>query len=287
MLQGEEIYLSYGQKQVLQGVTLKLRQGEIVGMIGENGVGKTTLIRILSGLTLPKKGRIKTDGQKIAALVEQPSFFLDMTGRENLEYFLNRRMETKEANDAPFGCENFWNLPVRKYSMGMRQKLALWMLFLSEADYLLLDEPSVALDAATIKEFDQLLLRQKPIRGILIASHNFQELQGICDRVLVMAGGRIKKELSTEVDGREVYRICLLEAPSESVRELLDAEGLYLKNDAIEFSGSEREFSALLKKLILAGAALREATCLHTLLEKNYLDVLQEEREASDETRVS
>ena len=287
MLRGEKIYLSYGRKAVLQGVTLELHSGEIVGLVGENGVGKTSLIRVLSGLTPPKKGGVEHEGKTVAALVEQPSFFLDMTGKENLDYFLGRRIGKEEAADAPFGCGSFLELPVRKYSMGMRQKLALWMLLLSEADYLLLDEPSVALDAAALEEFDQLLLRQKKSRGILIASHNFQELQSVCDRVLVMAGGRIQKELAAETDGREIYRIVLLSAPSEEVRELLAAEGLSCSDNAVEFAGSEKELSVLLRKLIVAGAEVCEAMRLHTILEKEFLAVIKEEQEAANEKGIS
>lgn len=287
MLRGEELYLSYGRKAVLQGVTLELHSGEIVGLVGENGVGKTSLIRVLSGLTLPKKGAVKKEGETVAALVEQPSFFLDMTGKENLEYYLGRRIGKEEAAAAPFGCDSFWELPVRKYSMGMRQKLALWMLLLSEADYLLLDEPSVALDAPALEEFDQLLLKQKSLRGILIAGHNFQELQRVCDRVLVMVDGRIRKELGAETDGREIYRIVLRGAPSEDVKGLLAAEGLSLSDNRIEFAGSEQELSALLRKLILAGAEVCEAVRLHTLLEKNCLAIMKEKQEAADEKGIS
>ena len=173
MVSVDNVYKSYGRKKVLNGANLQIKQGEIVGIVGANGAGKTTLIKLISKLIYPTKGEIELNDHSVAALVEQPAFFLDLTGRENLEYFLDKKVTTEVIENAPFGCEEFINLSVRKYSMGMRQKLALWMVFLAESDYILLDEPSVSLDINAVEELDKLLVEKKKDRGILIASHNF------------------------------------------------------------------------------------------------------------------
>lgn len=282
MIQANEIKLAYRRKKVLQGVSLQLQRGEIVGLAGPNGVGKTTLIRVLSGLTFPKSGSVKTDGETIAALIEQPTFFLDMTGKENLEYYLDRRMKEEEMSAAPFGCAQFVELPVRKYSMGMRQKLALWMLFLSEADYLLLDEPSVSLDVAAAEELDKILVRQKAARGILVAGHNFSELQGICDRVLVMADGRIIEEIGREREPKDVYTIRLLNMPEANAARMLAAEGACIGENTIEVSGSKSDVAAFVRRLVLAGADVCEVAHRHSFLEERYRDILKEQEAANE-----
>ena len=276
MVSVDNVYKSYGRKKVLNGANLQIKQGEIVGIVGANGAGKTTLIKLISKLIYPTKGEIELNDHSVAALVEQPAFFLDLTGRENLEYFLDKKVTTEVIENAPFGCEEFINLSVRKYSMGMRQKLALWMVFLAESDYILLDEPSVSLDINAVEELDKLLVEKKKDRGILIASHNFSELQQVCDRVVVLKEGICQDEIKLEVDNKDAYVIKILNSHDKKIIDVLKKEKIIVTDGVIEFRGTEKEVALFMKKLIQLGVGVCEVFKKHAFLQLQYEKIIGE-----------
>ena len=146
MIKAEGVSFQYKKKKkVLDNINAAFEKGEVVGIVGPNGSGKTTTLKLFSGMIFPQKGNITLSGN-VRAMLEQPSFYEDLCGIDNLEYFLKRTITEQEIQEAPFQCAEYVRTPVKRYSMGMRQKLALWMMFLSDADILLLDEPTVALD---------------------------------------------------------------------------------------------------------------------------------------------
>lgn len=276
MISVENVYKSYGRKKVLNGVNLQIKQGEIVGVVGANGAGKTTLIKLVSKLIFPTKGEIELKNYSLFAFVEQPAFFGDLTGRENLEYFLNRKITTETAEKAPFGCNEFIDISVRKYSIGMRQKLALWMMLLSESDYLLFDEPSVSLDIDAADEFDKLLVEKKKDKGILIASHNFSELQEVCDRVVVLKEGICQEEIKLEVDNKDAYVIRIINADDKEIMDTLKKEKIIVVDGMIEFRGTEKEISLYLKKLINLGVGVCEVSKKYAFLQLQYEKIIGE-----------
>lgn len=274
MVKVDNIYKSFGSKDVLKGACLQINKGEIVGLVGENGVGKTTLIKIISGLIFAKKGQINLENEKIAAFVEQPAFYSDLTGRENLEYLLDRRIADEEIAQAPFGCNEFLDLQVKKYSMGMRQKMALWFMFISGADYLLLDEPSVALDIETVRELDNLLINMKTEKGILISSHNFSELQDVCDRVIVLKNGVCHNEVALNVEHRDVYIIKVLNTIDKQLMDKLKNENFTLVDNAIEFVGTAEEVAAFNAVLMKNGIAVCEVSRKYGYLEARFTEIV-------------
>lgn len=272
----DSIFKSFGSKDVLKGASLQINKGEIVGLVGENGAGKTTLIKIISGLIYANKGEINLDGETVAAFVEQPAFYSDLSGRENMEYFLDRKITDEEISQAPFGCVEFLDLQVRKYSMGMRQKMALWLMFISGADYLLLDEPSVALDVDTVRELDDLLVNIKKEKGILVSSHNFSELQNVCDRVLVLKDGVCHNEVILNEVHRDVYVIKALNTIDEQLMEKLKSENCTLVDDAIEFVGTAEEVAAFNAKLIKNDILVSEVSRKYGYLEARFTEIVKE-----------
>lgn len=287
MITGENLFLSYKKKEVLRGLSLRVKKGEIVGLVGPNGVGKTTLIRVLSGLSRPQSGQVKVEQGGVYALIEQPAFYLDMTGRENVEYYLNRKVNEEEIEQAPFGCKAFCEEAVRKYSMGMRQKLALWMMLLSDSEILLLDEPSVSLDMDSLNELDRCLTELKKGRGVLISSHNFAELQNVCDRVLVMAEGKIVKELCIKDRQRDVYAIQMYGKVDANVHRVLETEGLVIVNNVLYMSGNEQDVADMVRELILIGANVCGVSKQQSVLEEHYHEVMKNTREEDNEERTS
>lgn len=273
MIEGRNIYMSYRRKTVLNDVSLCINRGEIIGIAGPNGVGKTTLIRILSGITLPKSGKVIGDNDRIYGMIEQPAFYSDMTGRQNVEYYLDRMLTESEISNAPFGITEYLDMTIKKYSMGMKQKLALWLVSLADADIVLLDEPTVSLDVDSIAEMEKLLMRMKVDKGILISSHDLRELQYACDRVLILKNGGIVNEIKTDKEDYTV-RICLVGTITEAIYALVEKKGYSMKNNEIEASGDDEEISETIAEIVKAGGKICEVAKSQSYLEKSYQAVI-------------
>ena len=193
---------------VLNDVCMTLESGNIYGFQGVNGSGKTMLMRAVSGLMFPTSGSIRIDGkvlgknmafpEKIGMLIENPAFIDSYTGYDNLkmlasinkgEVDISRALETVGLN--PQDKRKY-----RKYSLGMKQKLAIAQAIFEHPKLLLLDEPTNALDEESINDIRKLLLELKE-KGVLIivASHNKEDIELLSDVKINMADGKIKSEV--------------------------------------------------------------------------------------------
>ena len=193
---------------VLDDVCMTLESGNIYGFQGVNGSGKTMLMRAVSGLMYPTSGTISIDGkvlgknmafpEKIGMLIENPAFIDSYTGYDNLkmlasinkgEVDISRALETVGLN--PQDKRKY-----RKYSLGMKQKLAIAQAIFEHPKLLLLDEPTNALDEESINDIRKLLLELKE-KGVLIivASHNKEDIELLSDVKINMADGKIKSEV--------------------------------------------------------------------------------------------
>ena len=190
----EAVEKSFGKKKVLNRVTFSLETGEIVGLLGPNGSGKTTIMKLLSGMLSPNCGKIEVD-ETFRALIETPSFYSSLSGLENLRYFAayagDSREHLEEIVDL-LKMRSYIRKRVSAYSLGMRQKLGIAYTLLGNPRLLILDEPINGLDPLVVVEIRELLVALKQ-RGItiLISSHILQEMQEWCDRVLLLKEGNI------------------------------------------------------------------------------------------------
>ena len=190
----EAVEKSFGKKKVLNRVTFSLETGEIVGLLGPNGSGKTTIMKLLSGMLSPNCGKIEVD-ETFRALIETPSFYSSLSGVENLRYFAayagDSREHLEEIVDL-LKMRSYIRKRVSTYSLGMRQKLGIAYTLLGNPRLLILDEPINGLDPLVVVEIRELLVALKQ-RGItiLISSHILQEMQEWCDRVLLLKEGNI------------------------------------------------------------------------------------------------
>lgn len=190
----EAVEKSFGKKKVLNRVTFSLETGEIVGLLGPNGSGKTTIMKLLSGMLSPNCGKIEVD-ETFRALIETPSFYSSLSGLENLRYFAayagDSREHLEEIVDL-LKMRSYIRKRVSAYSLGMRQKLGIAYTLLGNPRLLILDEPINGLDPLVVVEIRELLIALKQ-RGItiLISSHILQEMQEWCDRVLLLKEGNI------------------------------------------------------------------------------------------------
>lgn len=200
----------FGDVQALDDVSLQINNGEIVGLLGLNGAGKSTLMRILVGLLAPDAGRVSVDDIDVArqpdvarhqlgVLPDNAGLYKRLTARENIAYFARLQgmseAEIKPACDeliALLGMETIAERYADGFSLGERMKTALARAIVHGPPHILLDEPTNGLDVITTRAVRRLLLAQKAAgKCVLFSSHLMYEVENLCDRVIVIAGGRI------------------------------------------------------------------------------------------------
>lgn len=195
----------YGKVSAVRDVSFQLNDGEIVALVGHNGAGKTTIVKLLLGLIRPSEGSVEVLGedpargdfavrQRLGYLPESVAFHMALTGRETLAFYARlKRIETSRAEellDRVGLAAEAADRPVRTYSKGMRQRLGLAQALLGQPRVLLLDEPTSGLDPALRRRFYDLLddLRSSGTT-ILLSSHALTELEDRADRVLILNEG--------------------------------------------------------------------------------------------------
>lgn len=195
---------SFGKMQALTNVNLECRQGEITGIIGRNGAGKTVLFKAICGLLSLDSGEILISGQKRQAdilpsagvIIEEPAFLKNYSGMQNLEYLymLNNKDDRVHLETVleKVGLDAKSKKHVGRYSMGMRQRLAIAQAIMEDPAFLILDEPFNGLDNQGVKEIRELFLElKKEGKVILLASHNPEDIRILCDQVYSMEAGRL------------------------------------------------------------------------------------------------
>lgn len=205
----------YGDSTVLDKVNMTVKQGEIYGLVGDNGAGKTTFLRILTGQSNLTGGRFEllaksTDKdlmnvrKRIGSIIETPSFYPNMTLEDNLEYYrIQRGIPGKENVENILKKVNLYEVKKKKFkdiSLGMKQRLGLALALLGEPELLILDEPINGLDPSGIKEIRNLLIdlnREKNIT-IIISSHILSELSNIATCYGFLSKGKLIEEITAE-----------------------------------------------------------------------------------------
>lgn len=194
----EHVYKSFGKDAVLKDVNFLIRPGEIFGVVGNNGSGKTVLMKCICGFLKADKGRILVNGQQVGkdcdfpdslgVIIETPGFIPDISGYQNLKILadLKGRIGKQEIRDTirRVGLEPKNRKPVAKYSLGMRQRLGIAQAIMENPQVLILDEPFNGLDRNGAAQMRELLkeLKQQG-KSMLLASHNAQDIRELCDRV--------------------------------------------------------------------------------------------------------
>jgi ABC-2 type transport system ATP-binding protein len=215
IIQLKNVDYSYGRKtKVLNNVSLSVPRGSIYGFLGPNGAGKSTTMQLLAGQLHQQTGEIKLfdnnlEAQvpfvfaKMGTLVESPALYLHLTGRENLNCIATLR-EIDTSKIQPIlelvGLGDKGDMKVKRYSLGMKQRLAIGMALLGKPELLLLDEPVNGLDPTGITEVRRLLveLNQKHGITIFISSHLLSEIEKMCTHIGVIHRGEIKFEGTME-----------------------------------------------------------------------------------------
>jgi ABC-2 type transport system ATP-binding protein len=236
-----------GRTTIIDDLTFDVPQGEIFGFLGPNGAGKTTTIRMIVGLMSISKGQIMIKGKNIktefeqairhvGAIVENPEMYKYLSGYQNLVHFA--RMVpgvNKERIDEVVSLvklENRIHDKVKRYSLGMRQRLGVAQALLHRPSLLILDEPTNGLDPAGIRELRDYLRHLTQMEGItvLVSSHLLSEMELMCDRVAILQRGKLVdvmpiQHFTQENDQVQTYLI-QAQPPEQALEAMRYIEGL-------------------------------------------------------------
>ena len=217
-----------GKREIIKDLNFTVKPGEIYGFLGPNGAGKTTTIRMLVGLIAPTSGEVLICGESlqknkekalkdVGAVVENPELYKYLSGRENLMQIARIRKVSKDEINKLIklvGLENRIDDKVKKYSLGMKQRLGLAAALIGNPKLLILDEPTNGLNPSGIIDFRNIVKKASRERGmaVLVSSHILSEVQQLCDRVAFINDGVIKaiEDMGEAIQGTSKESLTLI-----------------------------------------------------------------------------
>ena len=211
MIRVEKVAQRYGRKVVLRSVSLEVQAGEVAALLGANGAGKTTLLRILSGLDAPERGKVwlgnvplANAGHEIRRYVglvsHRPLVYENLNGLENLHFFARMYdlVDPAERIESVLTAMDLWPRrydPVRTYSRGMIQRLAIGRAILHDPPVLLLDEPDTGLDQESVAVLTDLIAQlREGGRAVLVTTHNWDRAERWADKIFYLRDGSIEDD---------------------------------------------------------------------------------------------
>jgi lipopolysaccharide export system ATP-binding protein len=230
-LVARDLVKQFRGRKVVDGVSVQICPGEVIGLLGPNGAGKTTSFHLILGLIPPRRGRVLLDGRDITALPmylrarrgigylpQEASIFRRMTVEENLLSILEmRRLTAEQAHERcnellhEFGLMTVARSPGYSLSGGERRRAEIARALASEPRYMLLDEPFAGIDPIAVNDLQRIVVRLKEKQiGVLITDHNVRETLQITDRAYIISQGQIFRhgtpsELASDAEVRKVY----------------------------------------------------------------------------------
>lgn len=216
IIETQHLTKAFNKNIVVNDVSINVKRGQIYGLLGRNGAGKTTIMRMLLNLALPTKGQIKLFGEEISknqqniyhrigSLIESPGFYNNLTGRQNLQILSKLRGNHKESSvdDALeiVGLKEEHTKIFSNYSLGMKQRLGIAAAIMHEPELLILDEPTNGLDPvgiALVREYLEQLCKETGTT-ILISSHILSEIEQIADVIGILHEGQMVEEVSMDL----------------------------------------------------------------------------------------
>lgn len=288
MLEIEGLKKNFAGKPALREVGFSVKEGEVFGLLGHNGAGKSTTLGILLGMVAPDAGETKIDGisvqknrsdalKKVGAIFESPGFYDYLSGYRNLQLLTSysggvtnaaiddvvRRVEMDDRIHSKVGT----------YSHGMRQRLALAQALLPEPKVLLLDEPTDGLDPEGIKWFRDFILGLREERGmtVLFNSHLLAEVEQMCDRVVILQEGqKVFEGGSADLEEDELVLHLTLDPPG--LREQLAQElGGSSRGESLVLP-KDLDIAIVVKRAVELGGKVREVRRVKRSLEDLYLE---------------
>lgn len=294
VLKTENLTKIYGKNKVVNAVNMHVRKGDIYGFIGKNGAGKTTFMRMVSGLAAPTDGsmelfestEIEKQRKRIGILIEDIGMYPNMTASENME-IVRRNFGITDKHVVSemlefVGLGNVGNKKVKNFSMGMKQRLGIAISLVRNPDFLILDEPINGLDPSGIKEIRDLLLKlnkEKQIT-ILISSHILGELSKLATRYGIIQNGVLIEEFDAEALAERCKRCQKVRVDDVVLASHILEEELsitnydVLQNKEMRIFEKLNEAAAINRALINGGVELQESYLAGQDLEAYFMDLL-------------
>jgi ABC-2 type transport system ATP-binding protein len=295
----------FGERVAVSNVDLRVPRGAAFGYLGPNGAGKTTLIRMLLGLTQATAGTMRLLGRpvpeersaalaRVGAIVEEPRFHAHLTGRENLTVIAAARQPEAHARIegalARAGLTHRADERVKRYSLGMRQRLGVARSLLADPELLILDEPTNGLDPAGIREFrDMIRGFVAEGRTVLLSSHLLDEVEKICDEVAIVdrgqvvaqgpiadlaAGGKQTILISTSDEEQALSILSDHRAVTSAIPE---GSGIRVTLDPEDSTAADD----ISRRIVLGGLAIRRFEPTRVSLEQRFLEITSRLEEAA------
>lgn len=254
MLEIKSVKKQFGEREILKGIDLTVKNGEIVGLLGKNGAGKTTLIKCINQL-YKHQGTVWVNGMSYeenptaylrdVGILLEPSYYDYMSASENLRAyaslsgvrFQDVENEIKDLLDV-IGLGDAMGKKVKEFSFGMKQKLGVAMAFMKKPDVLVLDEPSIGVDPKGLDAMFGMLKRfaQKENMAIIFSSNNLKEVQDISDKISFLKDGKIIQTVGTQemLNLQNTYTVKVRNPLSEQLRVSLNTiEGSQITENSI------------------------------------------------------
>jgi len=297
LLETRAIGMRYGDFDALTKINLTLRQGRIYGFIGENGAGKTTFLRVITGLAIPTSGELSLFGKtakrgleagrrQIGSTIEEPALHLEYTAEMNLE--LQRVLlgnPDKGVIEQVLRLVGLWDNKAKKvkdFSMGMKQRLGIALSMIGNPQMLILDEPVNGLDPKGIADVRSILqkLNKEQKITILMSSHILNELYLLATDYIIIHKGRIIKTLTHEELAEKCQKYVVIQMDNVSVgvtvieRELQTNNYKVMENGMVHLYGFTRDVTAVAKALQNNGILVTHISLCEQSLEEYYFGVI-------------
>ena len=294
ILETQNLTKVYGQKEAAKDVNLHIREGQIYGLIGRNGAGKTTIMRMISGLSTPTRGTYslfgKTGYEKgkmlrhVGVLIEHPGLYPRLSAQENLKIkCLGMGINPKVQVGELLRTVGLENVDPKKnagsFSLGMRQRLGIALALVGDPKLIVLDEPTNGLDPQGIVEVRETLsrLRDEKHITIMISSHILDELARVADAYGIIHEGSMLDEFSAEeLHKRSGQSVVIRTNHAENTKKVLEQLGIRAavqEDGTLEIREHLDQTPAMAKAIVNAGLELREIYQRSLTLEEYYLGV--------------
>jgi len=296
LLKIEGLSKTIKKKRILNGISLTVNSGEIVGFLGPNGAGKTTTIKLILGLLKIDEGKITICGhdivtdfenamENVGGIIENPDLYKRMTGRQNLEYFASMYKDVnKDHIDEVVRLVKMSERiddRVKTYSLGMCQRVGIAQALLHRPRLLVLDEPTNGLDPLGIKELRDLLkyLAKEAGIGVFVSSHLLSEMELMCDRIYIIDNGEIIGEKSiNQIDDSEeapVYQYVFVTDNNEMTYEYMKSLDINceLKSDGVEIVMKSSEIPNIVKALVNNDIGIYAVNQKRRSLEQDFISI--------------
>lgn len=295
VLQLRNVTKSIGGRKIVDNLSFDIPKGEVFGFLGPNGAGKTTTIRMIVGLISMTKGEALIKGisvrehfelamTHVGAIVENPEMYKFLSGYQNLVHFARRHKGiTKERiNEVVklLGLQNRIHEKVKRYSLGMRQRLGVAQAILHRPSLLILDEPTNGLDPAGIRELRDYLRKLTKEEGIsvIVSSHLLSEMELMCDRVAIIQAGKLIDIRSLQEDRDSIQSKIIIEvgdlpAAQQLLASIFDAARVKVNGNQLELAADKAAIPDIARLLVSSDIDVLGIHAVQKSLEDQFLEI--------------